>query len=112
MTENQITRTEKESRVVERPRGISAEASRKNESESREDERPSETVVEFLSSIAGLLATVLFIMTFVFQTFAIPSSSMENTLLIGDHVLVDRESFAPPTRWLAPVVPYRNLHRG
>jgi signal peptidase I len=75
-------------------------------------ERPSETVVEFLSSIAGLLATVLFIMTFVFQTFAIPSSSMENTLLIGDHVLVDRESFAPQTRWLGPVVPYRNIRRG
>jgi signal peptidase I len=111
MTENQITRTEKESRAVERPGEIAAQTS-KNETEIREDERPTETVVEFLSSIAGLLATVLFIMTFVFQTFAIPSSSMENTLLIGDHVLVDRESFAPPTRWLGPIFPYRTPHRG
>jgi len=85
---------------------------RKSEKEVREGEVPPETVVEFLSSIASLLATVLFIMTFVFQTFAIPSSSMEDTLLIGDHVLVDRERFAPRTFWLGPVLPYRNLHRG
>lgn len=76
------------------------------------NEQPSETPVEFLASIAGLLATVLFIMTFVFQTFAIPSSSMENTLLIGDHVLVDRERFAPKTSWLGPLLPYRNIQRG
>jgi len=77
-----------------------------------EEQPPRETVVEFLASIAGLLATVLFIMTFVFQTFAIPSSSMENTLLIGDHVAVDRERFAPRTTWLGQVVPYREIHRG
>ncbi|MFZ3343121.1 MAG: signal peptidase I [Terriglobales bacterium] len=112
MTENEITRTGKESREVEGPRRIESEAARKNEAEIRAAERPAETVVEFLSSIAGLLATVLFIMTFVFQTFAIPSSSMENTLLIGDHVLVDRESLAPPTRWLGPLIPYRNIHHG
>lgn len=84
----------------------------KNEKEVAEEEQPRETVVEFLASIAGMLATVLFIMTFVFQTFAIPSSSMENTLLIGDHVLVDRERFAAKTPWLGPLVPYRNIHRG
>jgi signal peptidase I len=83
-----------------------------NDKEVLEDQPPRETAVEFLASIAGLLATVLFIMTFVFQTFAIPSSSMENTLLIGDHVLVDRERFAPRTSWLGPIVPYREIHRG
>lgn len=76
------------------------------------DEKPQETTVEFLASIAGLLATVLFIMTFVFQTFAIPSSSMESTLLIGDHLLVNREQFAPPTRWMGPLMPYRDVQRG
>ncbi|MGA3196659.1 MAG: signal peptidase I [Terriglobales bacterium] len=75
-------------------------------------EKPEETTVEFLASIAGLLATVLFIMTFVFQTFAIPSSSMESTLLIGDHLLVNREQFAPPTRWMGPLMPYRDVQRG
>jgi len=55
---------------------------------------------------------VLFIMTFVGQTFAIPSSSMENTLLIGDHLWVNRIRFAPPSRWLGPLVPYQEPQRG
>ena len=84
----------------------------KKEKEVIQDETPHETTVEFLASFAGLLATVLFIMTFVFQTFAIPSSSMENTLLIGDHLLVNREQFAPPTHWIGPLLPYGDLRRG
>jgi signal peptidase I len=36
---------------------------------------------------------------------------MENTLLIGDHVLVDRINLAPPAHW-APFVRYRNVQRG
>ena len=53
----------------------------------------------------------LFILTFIFQNFVIPSGSMENTLLVGDHVLVDRINLAPPAHW-APFVRYRNVHRG
>ena len=64
------------------------------------EERPRETPVEFFASLAELLVIVLFIMTFVLQNFEIPSSSMEDTMLIGDHVFVNREQFAPPTRWL------------
>jgi signal peptidase I len=50
-------------------------------------------------------------MTFVFQNFEIPSASMEKTLLIGDHVLVDRITLAPPSPW-APLVHYREPRRG
>ena len=75
------------------------------------DEKPRETTVEFLASLAELLVIVLFIMTFVLQNFEIPSSSMEDTLLIGDHVFVNREQFAPPTRWLGPLLPYRDVRR-
>ena len=75
------------------------------------DEKPRETTVEFLASLAGILVTGLFIITFVLQAFEIPSSSMEDTLLIGDHVFVNREQFAPPTRWLGPLMPYRDIHR-
>ena len=53
--------------------------------------------VEFLASLAAVLVTGLFIITFVVQAFEIPSSSMENTLLIGDHVFVNRIQFAPKT---------------
>ena len=75
------------------------------------DEKPSETTVEFLSSLAGVLVTGLFIITFVLQAFEIPSSSMEDTLLIGDHVFVNREQYAPPTPWMGPLMPYRDIHR-
>jgi len=79
--------------------------------EKPEDERPRETTVEYLASLAGVLVTGLFIITFVLQAFEIPSSSMEDTLLIGDHVFVNREQFAPPTRWLGTLMPYRDVHR-
>ena len=76
-----------------------------------EENAESETPLEALSSICAVLAVGLFVMTFVFQNFVIPSGSMEKTLLIGDHVLVDRISFAPPTTW-APFVHYREPRRG
>src|SRR5271165_3471273 len=76
-----------------------------------EEAKPRETTVEFLASVAELLIIVLFIMTFVLQNFEIPSSSMEDTLLIGDHVIVNREQFAPPTHWMGPLMPYRNIRR-
>jgi len=80
--------------------------------ENTQVEKPRETTVEFMASLAAVLVTGLFIITFVVQAFEIPSSSMENTLLIGDHVFVNREVLAPPTRWLGPMLPYREVHRG
>src|SRR5277367_6565582 len=74
------------------------------------EEKPKETTVEFLASLAAVLVTGLFIITFVVQAFEIPSSSMENTLLIGDHVFVNRVQFAPKTSWVGPLLPYRDVH--
>ncbi|MBW4040112.1 MAG: signal peptidase I [Acidobacteria bacterium] len=74
-------------------------------------EEPTETPLEALSSICTILAAGLFVMAFIFQNFEIPSGSMENTLLIGDHVVVDRITLAPPTKW-APFVYYRPVRRG
>lgn len=76
------------------------------------EEKQQETTVEFLASLAAVLVVGLFIITFILQAFEIPSSSMENTLLIGDHVFVNREQFAPSTRWVGPLLPYRNIKRG
>ena len=75
------------------------------------EEKPRETTVEFLASLAGVLVTGLFIITFILQAFEIPSSSMENTLLIGDHVFVNRIQVAPATHWIQPIVPYSQIHR-
>ena len=75
------------------------------------NEKPRETLVEFLASLTAILVVALFIMTFVMQNFEIPSSSMEDTLLIGDHLFVNREQFAPPTHWMGPAMPYREIRR-
>lgn len=69
--------------------------------------KPKETTPEFIASIAAVLVTGLFIITFTLQAFVIPSSSMENTLLIGDHVFVDRIMLAPKSNWIGPLIPYR-----
>jgi signal peptidase I len=74
-------------------------------------EKPKETTVEFLASLAAVLVTGLFIITFAVQAFEIPSSSMEKTLLIGDHVFVNRVQFAPKSNWIGPLLPYRDVHR-
>jgi len=75
------------------------------------EERVEETPFEAVASICGVLVVGLFILTFLAQNFVIPSGSMENTLLVGDHLVVDRITLAPPTRWM-PLVHYREPRRG
>lgn len=70
-----------------------------------------ETPLEAFASLCGVLAVGLFVLTFIFQNFEIPSASMEKTLLIGDHVLVDRILLAPPASWI-PAIRYREIRRG
>src|SRR5208283_1169216 len=74
--------------------------------------KPKETTPEFIASLATIFVTGLFIITFIFQAFSIPSSSMENTLLIGDHPFVDRTLLAPKANWLGPLIPYRDPRNG
>ena len=70
----------------------------------KQDEKPRETTVEFLASLAGVLVTGLFIITFILQAFEIPSASMVKTLLVGDHVFVNRVQFSPRTSGVAACV--------
>ncbi|HZZ38645.1 MAG TPA: signal peptidase I [Acidobacteriaceae bacterium] len=81
------------------------------EKQAKQKEHHEETPLEAFASICGVLAVGLFILTFIFQNFAIPSSSMVSALLVGDHVLVDRITLAPPAHY-APFVYYRDVHRG
>lgn len=48
------------------------------------------TIREYIEAILIALLLALFIRTFVVQAFKIPSGSMKNTLLIGDHILVNK----------------------
>lgn len=69
---------------------------------------------DWLTSLQSLMATVViavFVITYVVQAFQIPSESMENTLLIGDYLLVDKLTYGGggPADHL---LPYRQIHRG
>ncbi len=70
-----------------------------------------ETPLEAIASMAVVLVIGLFLFGFVFQNFEIPSASMQKTLLIGDHVVVDRITLSPRTPW-APFIHYRPVQRG
>jgi signal peptidase I len=74
------------------------------------EEKVEETPYEAVASICSVLVVGLFILTFLGQNFVIPSGSMENTLLVGDHLAVDRITLAPPTKWM-PLVHYREPER-
>jgi signal peptidase I len=75
------------------------------------EDRVEETPFEAVASICSVLVVGLFILTFLGQNFVIPSGSMEKTLLVGDHLVVDRITLAPPAKWM-PLVHYREPKRG
>ncbi len=76
-----------------------------------ESTKSPETSTEGFASTCSVLAVGLFVLSFIFQNFMIPSSSMASTLLVGDHVLVERETLAPAAKW-APFLHYREVRRG
>ncbi|MBV8477106.1 MAG: signal peptidase I [Acidobacteria bacterium] len=68
----------------------------------------------FLLSLQSLLATVViavFVITFVVQAFQIPSESMENTLLIGDYLLVNKLRYGGAALGNL-LIPYQKVRRG
>jgi signal peptidase I len=75
-------------------------------------EKKKESFSESLSGIAAVFVSGLFIITFIVQAFEIPSGSMENTLLIGDHVFVDRLTPMEKAKYVGPMMPYREIKRG
>ena len=78
---------------------------------SRVRSRTEETPFEALASICSVLVVGTVHSHFLAQNFVIPSGSMENTLLVGDHLVVDRINLAPPAKWM-PLVHYREPRRG
>ena len=69
---------------------------------------------DWLTSTQSLLATVViavFVITYIVQAFQIPSVSMENTLLIGDYLLVDKLCYGGSGGG-SLLIPYRPIRRG
>ena len=71
------------------------------------------TAREYFESIVVAVILALFVRTFIFQAFKIPTGSMKPNLLVGDHLLVNKFIFAPTAtaleRWLLPM---REIRRG
>jgi len=55
---------------------------------------------------------LLFLTTTLVQAYVIPTGSMEDTLLIGDHLLVDKMAFAPTGVVSKHLLPYSDVKRG
>src|ERR1700736_1257919 len=79
------------------------------EAERRSDEA---TLSEYIESLLVTVILALFGTTFIVQAFKIPSASMEGTLLVGDHLLVNKFIFGGRGAWYEKLLPYRPLERG
>src|SRR5262249_35022821 len=55
---------------------------------------------------------VVFLRTFVVQTYQVPTGSMEKPSLVGDHLLVNKSAYAPRLPALAKLLPDRDVRRG
>jgi len=70
-------------------------------------------VREYFESLVIAVSLALFVRTFVFQAFKIPTGSMEPNLLVGDHLIVNKMVFAPTaTGFERAILPHRDIHRG
>jgi signal peptidase I len=71
------------------------------------------TIREYFESIVIAVILALFVRTWVVQAFKIPTGSMENNLLIGDHLLVNKFVFGPTTNPIGrKLLPVRDIRRG
>ena len=71
------------------------------------------TIREYAESIVIAVILALFVRTWVVQAFKIPTGSMENNLLIGDHLLVNKFVFGPTASSIdRALLPIRDVRRG
>jgi signal peptidase I len=67
---------------------------------------------EYIESLLVTVVLALYGTTFIVQAFKIPSKSMEPTLLVGDHLLVNKFIFGGRGAWYDHVLPYRDIRHG
>lgn len=71
---------------------------------------PKQVIREYFESAVVTVIMALFGMTFIVQAVKVPTGSMQNTITIGDHLLVNKFIFAPGTS--LPFLPQREIKRG
>ena len=72
------------------------------------EEPPRNTLAEWV----GTILILLFCSSATMWAFVIPTGSMENTLLVGDHLIVDKLAYAPPGSLSKHLLPYTEVKRG
>lgn len=72
---------------------------------------PKSVAREYFESFVVTLIMAIFGMTFILQAVTVPTGSMQNTILIGDYLLVNKFIFAPSGNPL-PFLPQRDVVRG
>src|SRR5579864_3746413 len=80
--------------------------------ETRRRESAHSSVLEYAESLLVTILLALFGTTFIVQAFKIPSQSMEPTLLVGDHLLVNKFIFEGSGAWYEKLLPYRAVRHG
>lgn len=108
-----------EKKTAEKPEVFTARPVRSNgrdgdakiEKEKEKETGPRKTVIrEYFESAVVTVIMALFGMTFVVQAVKVPTASMENTITVGDHLLVNKFIFAPGPSF--PLLPQREIRRG
>jgi signal peptidase I len=69
-------------------------------------------LADYVESFLVTILLALFGTTFIVQAFKIPSQSMEPTLLVGDHLLVNKFVFEGQGAWYEKLLPYRPIRHG
>lgn len=72
---------------------------------------PKSVFREYFESFAVTLVMAIFGMTFILQAVTVPTGSMQNTILVGDYLLVNKFIFSPGGQSL-PFLPQREIARG
>ncbi|HKP37029.1 MAG TPA: signal peptidase I [Pyrinomonadaceae bacterium] len=113
MSESTVTaekKTNEKSRSLA-ARDVSPNGREKTATEAPEEIGPPKTIFrEYFESAVVTVIMALFGMTFIVQAVKVPTGSMQNTIVVGDHLLVNKFVFAPGPRF--PLLPQREIRRG
>jgi len=97
---------------VTSPNPLPAETQTVPDSDSKKKTAAADPPRGFIAEWTVTIILLLFGTTTLVQAFVIPTGSMEDTLLVGDHLLVDKLAFAPGGSITKHVLPYSDVHRG
>ena len=111
MNEPAITTEKSESAGVFTARPVNPNGRDRESLVETEPTGPPKTVIrEYFESAVVTVIMALFGMTFIVQAVKVPTGSMQNTITVGDHLLVNKFVFAPGPRF--PFLPQREIKRG